>query len=253
MLYLRIIQECDYQSRRIDGVMDISVGPLVNLWGFGKDKSIHESPTDEEILQAKKLVGLDSYELRHTPKGAFLVKKDPNVRIDLSTVGEGMGADAVAEILSRQGVKNFFVNVAGASRSSGFNPKGQLWKIGIEDPTNPDHNVFVPVCPKGKAMSTAGSYRNYFKDDKTGHFYSHIIDPKTGRPVDHRTMSVTVIDDTATVTDALDTGLLVWGAEKALKWADKHNVAIYTIEDKDGKPVGRYSKAFAQYLKCDIK
>ena len=102
-------------------------------------------------------------------------------------------------------------------------------------------------------MSTAGSYRNYFKDDKSGQFYSHIIDPSTGRPVDHKTMSVTVLGNSAFTTDALDTGLLVLGADKALDWANKYQVPIYTIEYKDGKAVGRYSKAFEPYLKCDLK
>lgn len=249
----RIIQECDYQSRRIDGAMDISVGPLVNLWGFGKDKAKHESPSDEQISETKKLVGLNSYEVRNTANSSLLIKRDPNVRLDLSTIGEGLGADSVASILMRQGVKDFFVHVAGASRSRGFNPKGELWRVGIEDPTNPDHNVFVAVCPRNLAMSTAGSYRNYFKDDKTGQFYSHIIDPSTGRPVDHKTMSVTVLGNSAFTTDALDTGLLVLGADKALDWADKHQVPIYTIEYKDGKAVGRYSKAFEPYLKCDLR
>lgn len=249
----RIIQECDYQSRRIDGAMDISVGPLVNLWGFGKDKAKHESPSDEQISETKKLVGLNSYEVRNTANSSLLIKRDPNVRLDLSTIGEGLGADSVASILMRQGVKDFFVHVAGASRSRGFIPKGELWRVGIEDPTNPDHNVFVAVCPRNLAMSTAGSYRNYFKDDKTGQFYSHIIDPSTGRPVDHKTMSVTVLGNSAFTTDALDTGLLVLGADKALDWADKHQVPIYTIEYKDGKAVGRYSKAFEPYLKCDLR
>ena len=249
----RVIQECNHISRRIDGAMDISVGPLVNLWGFGKDKATHQSPSAEQIAEAQKLVGLDVYQVRNTPNGSLLIKKDPNVRLDLSTVGEGLGADAVASILIKEGVKDFFVNVAGANRSRGFNPKGELWRVGIEDPTNPDHNVFAVVCPRNQAMSTAGSYRNFFKDEKNGTFYSHIIDPSTGRPVDHSTVSVTVIGHSALTTDALDTGLLVLGADKALDWANKYQVPIYTIEYKDGKAVGRYSQAFEQYLKCDLK
>ncbi len=248
-----IIQECDHQSRRIDGAMDITVGPLVNLWGFGKDKSRQTPPTQEEIDEVKKLIGFDSYRIRNTPNGTLLVKNDPNMRIDLSTVGEGLGADAVAVKLIKEGVKDFFVNVAGASRSRGYNPNGKLWKIGIEDPTKPDHSVFVAVCPLDQAMSTAGSYRNFFKDEKTGKFYSHVIDPKTGRPVDHNTVSVTVIARNALVTDALDTGLLVWGADKALAWAEKYQIPVYTIEYKDGKAVGRYSRAFEPYLKCGQK
>ena len=153
-------------------------------------------------------------------------------------------------MLDAKGIKNYFASVAGASRSAGVNSRGKPWRIGIEDPSTPDHSIFATVCPMGKAMSTAGSYRNYFKDEKNGRIYSHAIDPKTGRPVDHSTMSVTVIADTAFETDALDTGLLVWGADKALEWAEREGVAVYTIEMKDGKSVGRASSAFKPYLKC---
>ncbi|MDY6322039.1 MAG: FAD:protein FMN transferase [Succinivibrio sp.] len=247
----RIIADTVAQGLRIGLATDITVGPLVNLWGFGKDKRLNREPSQDEIAEALKLTGRQAFELRHTRSGQnLIIKHDPKVSLDLSTIGEGLGADAVAAMLDRAGVQNYLASVAGASRTAGKNPRGEDWKIGIEDPTNPDHQVFQTVCPLGQGMSTAGSYRNYFKDEKTGHIYSHAIDPKTGRPVDHSTMSVTVIARRAFITDALDTGLLVMGADKALTWANAHNVAIFTIEMKDGKPFARYSRAFAQYLKC---
>lgn len=245
-----IIANCQKQSARIDYAMDITVGPLVNLWGFGKDKKLNREPDETSIANAKKLIGPDKFELYEKQGVYYLKKAYPDVRIDLATVGEGLGADAIAKMLDAKGVKNYFASVAGASRSAGVNPKGKPWRVGIEDPSTPEHNVFAAVCPMGKAMSTAGSYRNYFKDEQNGRIYSHAIDPKTGRPADHNTMSVTVIASSAFETDALDTGLLVMGADKALEWAERENVAIYTIEMKNGKPVGRYSSAFKPYLKC---
>lgn len=248
-----IVEECVHQSRRIDGAMDISVGPLVNLWGFGKKKTGGRIPSQEEIDEARKYVGSDKFEVRKTPHGPFLLKHDRRVKLDLATVGEGLGADAVARALDRLDVKNYMVAVAGASRSRGMNPKGEFWKVGIEDPSKPEHSVFAVVCPLDQAMSTAGSYRNFFKDEATGKVFSHAIDPVTGRPVEHSTLSVTVIDRSTFVTDALDTGLLVMGADKALEWGNRYDVAVYTIEYKDGKAVGRHTKAFDQYLKCAEK
>lgn len=244
------IQECVYQSRRIDGAMDISVGPLVNLWGFGKDKRLERRPDAEEIENAKKLVGLDKFELRTTSDRSFLVKHNKDVRLDLSTVGEGLGADAVAEALVKRGYQNFMVNVAGASRSLGVNEKGNKWKIGIEDPSSMAPKVFVPVCPLNDAVTTAGSYRNFFKDSQTGKVYSHAIDPKSGEPVSHATLSVTVISHSAFEADALDTGLLVLGADRALAFGEDNNMAIATIEYINGKAVMRHTKAFERYLEC---
>ena len=110
--------------------------------------------------------------------------------------------------------------------------------------------VFKAICALDKAVTTAGSYRNYFKDETSGKIYSHAIDPKTGYPVAHQTMSVTVISDSAFESDALDTGLLVLGADKALAWGEKNQYAIATIEYKDGKTVFRYTDKFKPYLDC---
>ncbi|MDD7286160.1 MAG: FAD:protein FMN transferase, partial [Succinivibrio sp.] len=114
-----MIQNTVYQGRRIEGATDISVGPLVNLWGFGKDKKDGNKPSQEQIEETLKLVGQDKFELLLKEDGAYLVKHDPNVRLDLATVGEGLGADFVAELLIKEGYQNFMVNVAGASRSYG--------------------------------------------------------------------------------------------------------------------------------------
>lgn len=246
----RIIQDTVYQGRRIEGATDITVGPLVNLWGFGKDKKKDEAPSQDEINQALELVGLDKFEVRTENNKSYLVKHNKDIKLDLATVGEGLGADAVAAKLVKEGYKNFMVNVAGASRSYGVNAKGKKWRLGIEDPTSPERRVFVPICALDKAVTTAGSYRNYFKDETTGKIFSHAIDPKTGYPVTHKTLSVTVVSDSAFESDALDTGLLVLGAQKALDWGKEHGYAIATIEYDKGKPLFRYTDNFKQYLDC---
>lgn len=246
-----VLEESRRHSLRLGGAMDFSVGPLVNLWGFGPESRPTKIPSQEQIDEVKNYVGNDKYEIIRDNTGqAYLKKNDPRVKLDLSTIGEGLGVDLLASNLIVNGVTNFLVSVAGANKTFGKNAKGEDFKIGIEDPKlGQGSGVYAIVCPQGNAMSTAGSYRNFYEEN--GKRFSHVIDPKTGRPIDHRTVSVTVIAKNALDTDAMDTGLLVLGADKALDWAERHGEAIYVIEvDKDGKLVSRHSRAFEQYLKC---
>ncbi|HIV54321.1 MAG TPA: FAD:protein FMN transferase, partial [Candidatus Anaerobiospirillum stercoravium] len=183
-----VLEEVQRQSRRIGQAMDPTVGPLVNLWGFGPKGQIEHSPTDEQVAETRSYVGLDKFSLRRAGGTAFLVKSDPRVELDLSTVGEGLAADELAALMDQKGVANYMIAIAGAIRSKGANPEGKLWRVGIEDPLSHGQKVFAAVCPQGMAISTAGSYRNFFVDDKTNSFYSHVIDPETGRPIAHRTV-----------------------------------------------------------------
>lgn len=248
-----IIEEVSRQSLRVDQAMDPTVGPLVNLWGFGPSGDIKKSPTDELIAQTKSYVGLDKFELRRAGNTAYLRKTDPRVALDLSTIGEGLAADELAALMDEKNIHSYMIAVAGAIRSKGGNADGKLWRVGVEDPLSQGAKVFQVVCPQGMAISTAGSYRNFFLDEDTNKFYSHVIDTKTGRPIDHRTVSVTVIDKSAMVTDALDTGLLVMGAQEAVQWGNKNSTPVYAIEvDAEGKQVATYSRAFEPYLKCVV-
>lgn len=248
-----IIEEVQLQSRRVNMAMDPTVGPLVNLWGFGSKGEIKHSPSQAVIDETMQHVGLDKFALRRAGGTAYLQKADPLVELDLSTIGEGLAADELADLMDQKGIENYMIAVAGAIRTKGANPDGKLWRVGIEDPLSQGTKVFEVVCPQSMAISTAGSYRNFFLDDKTGKFYSHIIDTKTGRPIDHRTVSVSVIENKAIVTDAIDTGLLVLGAKEAVEWGNKNDVAVYAIEiDKDGKQVATYSRPFEKFLKCQV-
>ena len=251
-LLARIIEEVQHEARRIDFATDITVGPLVNLWGFGPEGKPEKIPTPEQLSEVRTFTGPDKFELRQG-KIPFLKKVDPRVRLDLSTVGEGLGADSLAARLDRQGVKHYMVAVAGAIRSKGLNPQGKPWRVGIENPLNPGQRPFAEVCPVEMAMSTSGTYRNFFVDEKTGQRYSHIIDPRSGAPISHRTVSVTVIAPSALMTDTLDTGLMVMGADAALEWGEKNEMAVYTIEiDDKGEPVGRHTRYMQQYLDCKV-
>ena len=234
-------------GRELYGVLDITVGPLVDLWGFGHVKK--ESgyiPSRDEIDRTRTVVGLDKLHLDYGFRGSFLRKDHPDMRVDLATVGEGFAADSLAKMLDDAGIRNYMVHVAGAMRTRGFNAKGAPWSIAIEQPADIIGAVGDIVDTRNRAISTAGTYRNYFEKD--GKRYSHAIDPRTGSPIEHNTVSVTVIGDSATFTDAMDTGLLVLGADEALKYANEHNLAIYCIVKEPGGFRARWSRAFRDYL-----
>ncbi len=234
-------------GKELLGVMDITIGPLVDLWGFGHIKKEEGYiPSDEEIATAQSLVGQDKLHLIFNYDGVLLKKDLPEMRVDLATIGEGFAADELSRMLDEAGIKNYLVHVAGAMRTRGFNPSGAPWKIAVEQPSDLIGGVNSAIDIHNRAVSTAGSYHNYF--EKNGQRFSHAIDPRTGKPITHNTVSVTVIGDSATYTDAMDTGLLILGVDDALKYANEHNVAIYCLVKTEKGFEARWSKAFEKYM-----
>lgn len=233
-------------GQRTQGVLDVTVGPLVNLWGFGPDKRPIKTPTDEQIAAARQRVGIQHLHVDVSADHAALRKDVPNIYVDLSTIGEGFGADKVADFLESRGVHNYLVEIAGASRSRGVNAKGEQWKLAIQKPTDELDDVQAIVKPDGRAISTSGSYRNYYELD--GQRYSHIIDPATGKPITHRLVSATVITPTALEADGLDTALMVMGPEKALAFAKQQHLAVYLVIKTDKGFKAEHSESFEPYL-----
>ena len=233
-------------GRATQGAMDITVGPLVNLWGFGPDKRPTKVPDAAQIADARRRIGLGNLHVEVSADTATLRKDIPDMYVDLSTLGEGFAADKVAQMLEGRGMRNYMVEIAGALRLKGLNARGEPWKVAIEKPVDTLGEVQTVVTPGDNGISTAGSYRNYYEKD--GKRYSHIIDPATGAPIQHRLVSVTVIAPSALHTDALDTGLLVMGTEKALAFANEHNLPILTITKTDSGFKVQHSRAFAPYL-----
>lgn len=233
-------------GQRTQGVLDVTVGPLVNLWGFGPDKRPIKTPTDEQIIAARQRVGIQHLHVEVSAEHAALRKDVPNIYVDLSTIGEGFGADKVAEFLESRGVHNYLVEIAGASRSRGVNAKGDPWKLAIQKPTDELDEVQAIIKPDGRAISTSGSYRNYYELD--GKRYSHIIDPATGKPITHRLVSATVITPTALEADGLDTALMVMGPEKAMAFAKQQRLAVYLVIKTDKGFKAEYSESFEPYL-----
>ncbi len=234
-------------GQKTDGLLDVTAGPLVNLWGFGPDKRPVKIPTVEQIAQARLRVGIKNLHVEVSSDHASVRKDLPDIYVDLSTFGEGFGVDKIAEFLEARGIQNYLVDIAGASRSRGMNNKGEPWRLGIQKPTDKYMEAQAVIIPNGRGVSTSGSYRNYYELDN--HRYSHIIDPGTGAPITHRMVSATVIAQTALEADGWDTALMVMGTEKALQFAEQHHLAVYLITKTDKGFDAQFSTAFSPYLK----
>lgn len=218
-------------GRLTDGAMDITVGPLVNLWGFGPDKQPPHTPSEADIAAAKALTGLQHLRVTERAEGAFLQKDLPGLYVDLSTVGEGFATDHLARLMEEEGIANYLVSVGGAVLSRGHNAAGKAWRVAIQKPTDRENKAQALVDLQGHGISTSGSYRNYYELD--GRRISHVIDPLSGRPIEHRLVSATVIATTALEADGWDTGLMVLGTDKAKALALREKLAVYLISKDD--------------------
>ena len=213
--------------------MDITVGPLVNLWGFCPDKQPLHTPSQAEINATKAQTGLHHLQLIERADGAYLQKDLPGLYVDLSTVGEGFATDDLARLMEKEGIHNYLVSVGGAVLSRGHNAAGKAWRVAIQKPTDRENAVEALVDLQGHGISTSGNYRNYYELD--GRRVSHVIDPQSGQPIEHRLVSATVIATTALEADGWDTGLMVLGTEKAKALALREKLAVYLItKDKEG-------------------
>lgn len=222
-----IVTEALRIGYKTSGAMDITVGPLVNLWGFGPTKQPAHTPSEAEIAAAKALTGLQHLRVIQGVDGQWLQKDLPGLYVDLSTMGEGYATDHLARLMEQQGITNYLVSVGGAVLSRGVNANQQPWRVAIQKPTDRENAVEARVDLQGHGISTSGSYRNYYELD--GKRISHVIDPTTGRPIEHKLVSATVIATTALEADGWDTGLMVLGSERAKALALKEHLAVYLI------------------------
>lgn len=242
----KIVQQGMDAGHLTGGRLDVTVGPLVNLWGFGPDKRPLKRPSAEQIAEARQKVGIDKLSLSRRGSDFLLSKSIPGLYLDLSTLGEGAASDEIAALLEHAGVNDYLIEVAGAVRSKGKNGQGKPWRVAIVEPSDQPGAIEDVVVPNGMALSTAGSYRNYYELD--GRRYSHIIDPASGEPVTHRLVSASVLTPTALEADALDTALMVMGPEQALAFAREHGLAVYLIVKTAQGFESKFTPQFAPYL-----
>jgi thiamine biosynthesis lipoprotein len=208
------------------GALDVTIGPLVDAWGFGPSGPRNTAPTNEEIARLREAIGPDRIELN--PAALTVRKTRPDVRCDLSSVVPGYAADRLSTELSNRGFTDFLVDVGGEVRTRGRNETGAAWQVAIERP-EPHSDAIQRLVPiSNLAITTAGDYRKYREVD--GRRVTHILDPRTGRPLTHRLASVTVIDALAVRADAFDTALMVLGAHEGMALAKKLDLAVLFIE-----------------------
>ena len=225
---MHVLQAARDLSRLTRGAFDVSVAPLVNLWGFGPEQDF-TVPEEEQIDTALRLVGYEKLQL--DPAASTLKKSNGEMSIDLSAIAKGYGVDEVAGYLDLLQLDNYLVEIGGEIRGRGVNDKNIPWQIGIEQPVAGARAVRKIIKLENMAMATSGDYRNYFEHEGTR--FSHTIDPHSGRPVTHELASVTVLHPSTMLADAWATGLFVLGPEQGIALALENELAAYFILHSD--------------------
>lgn len=224
-----------------EGAFDVTVGPLVNLWGFGPDGPRNGVPDDEEVADAMSRIGFS----RVTIEGLELTRPEDLV-IDLSAVAKGYAVDVLAELLEVKGAERYLVEIGGEVRTRGLNDRDQPWVIGIEAPDMEIRRLYGTIPVTNHGMATSGDYRNFFEHE--GSFYSHTLDPSTGWPVTHNLASVTVLHESAAFADGLATAFSVLGLDKTMAIAEANNLKVFAIIREDGSFESLTSSAMDHYL-----
>lgn len=211
------------------GAFDVTVGALVNLWGFGPEGRPNRRPDAGQLEAALAETGIAGLQVDGAGERA---RRQRDFLVDLSGIAKGYGVDAVGRYLERQGIENYLVNIGGDLRAGGRYSAQRPWRIGVEQPHHRGAEDIPLILPlENMAAATSGDYRNYFEEG--GRRYSHILDPRTGEPISHRLASVTVLHPSSTWADAYATGLLVLGTERALQVAAEQDLKV-TLISRDG-------------------
>jgi thiamine biosynthesis lipoprotein len=238
-----IVKQALEISEKSDGAFDITVGPLVNLWGFGPPQKDLEIPSQETIRDVTRYTGYHKISVRLSPPS--LKKEIPELYCDLAAIAKGYGVDKIAGYLDSIGVSNYLIEIGGEIKAKGKNNQSEAWRIGVE---TPDNRLAIQrvVSLINTSMATSGDYRNYFQ--KGGIRYSHIIDPRTGEPVKHKLASVTLIHDLCSYADAMATAISVLGPDDGYKLALKEDLAALLIIREENGLVEKMTPRFRTRL-----
>ena len=249
-MFIDVCQLAQHISEETNGAFDITVAPLVNLWGFGFRNN--ETPSTNAVDSIRQFIG---YQLIHLDaKKNTLTKRDPRTMLDCSAIAKGYGCDVVARLLQAHDINNFMIEIGGEVVTKGINEQRTPWRIGVVKPTEDTldtaHEVMDVLNVTDKAMATSGNYRNFYY--KNGKRYAHTIDPHTGKPVQHSILSATVIADQCAIADAYATAFMVMGIDEAKRVLEKHTelmaylvcsaadgtYTVWTSPSMDGKILG---------------
>ncbi|MDD1616608.1 MAG: thiamine biosynthesis lipoprotein [Methylococcaceae bacterium NSP1-2] len=239
-----LIEQARAVSVASGGCYDLTIKPLFDLWGFNGDKL---TPPDAATLQAAlKQVGFNQIKI---VDANHIQKLNPQLKIDLSSIAQGYSVSRMVSVLEQQGIENYLVEIGGELQTRGQKPDASPWRIALEKPLSSERTMQKVVTInriEPLAIMTSGTYRHYF--DVDGKRYSHILDANTGIPVDHNTVSVTVLHDNPTQADAWSTALLCLGKTKGLEVANQAGIAVLFIEQQ-GEAFNEYRSAPFDALK----
>ncbi|PID35935.1 MAG: thiamine biosynthesis protein ApbE [Rhodobacterales bacterium] len=239
--FLAVMAGANEVHERSGGAFDVTLGPVIVLWGFGDREPTDPIPSDEAIAAALAEVGQTRL-LTLDPTAKTLTKNQPNVNVYVAAIAKGYGIDRIAAALAAKGAEHYMVEIGGDLVTRGVNEKGEPWRIGIETPEPGMQEAIEKIIPVSNlGMATSGDYRNFFEQD--GKRYSHIIDATTGRPITHATTSVTVLAEDAMMADAWATAMLALGAERGMEIAKTYNLAVYFISRDVNGGEGAYTSA----------
>jgi FAD:protein FMN transferase len=236
---VRLVEYARTISKASNGCYDLTIKPLFDLWGFKKD--VFHLPSDDELQQTLQLVGMDKLV---TVDATHLQKKLPNLRVDLSSIGQGYSVERLANLLESHQVTNYIVEIGGELKVRGKKADGTPWRIALEKPISTQRKIEkVAIFETGDAMSInpSGTYHHYF--DNNGKRYSHVLDARAGKPIEHNTVVANAFLADSTLADAWSTALLCLGSDEGIKVADEHNIAALFIDQLGDKLVEKKSKA----------
>jgi len=248
-LFIDLFNKSKFVYENSDGAFDPTVGPLVNAWGFGFTDRLK---VDQFIIDSLlPFVGFDKVKLENNN----IIKSDPRIQFDLNAIAQGYSVDLLGKFLEKKGIKNYLVDIGGEVLAIGRKPKGESWKVGIERPSdNAEYGEGLKaiVNLENKAMATSGNYRKFYEED--GIRYSHTIDPKTGYPVQHSLLSVSVLADDCATADAWATAFMVSGLKnsKELLHKIKGLEAYFIYSDQNKELQTYYTNGFQQILVEEI-
>ena len=241
-----VLEEALRISRITRGAFDVTVGPLVNAWGFGPPPQPTALPTAAEIEQLKLRSGWAKIEL--DPLASTIRKREPALYLDLSAIAKGYAVDRLSETLVEMNLTRHMVELGGEVKTSGRNASGQPWRIAIEKPVS-EGRAFQRVLPlESLAMATSGDYRNFHQNE--GVPLSHTIDPRTGRPVRHALASVSVVDASCMRADGYATALMVLGESAGYRLAAGQALAaLFLVRTVEGSFRERETPAFQRLFR----
>lgn len=245
-IYETIFRKSMEVSASTDGAFDVTVGPLVEAWGFGFKK---KEKVDKAMVDS--LLPLVGYRKVQLSKGK-LIKADPRIQIDFDAIAQGYSSDWLAQFFEKKGIQNYLIDVGGEVLAHGSKPDGQFWSVAIEMPSKnaeDERKIQAILTMKNRAISTSGSYRKYYEEN--GVRYSHTIDPSNGYPVRHNLLSVSVVANDCITADAYATAFMVMGLEKSKEFMVKNSEmeAYFISDDQHGGFSIFYTPGYDQLFK----